>query len=123
MVFTQHFCAACGRAHIRCDGSAGGHAKYQCKGCGHQARFTPAALAKAVQYAQVDELLSERNSQRSIARVTGVSRVTIASRIKKAQLAPPLLPRLRPKKAQKKEGEALELDEMWTFVGRKKHKV
>jgi len=33
------------------------------------------------------------------------------------------LPRLRPKKEQKKEGEALELDEMWTFVGRKKRKV
>ena len=84
MVFTQHFCAACGSEHIRRNGSAGGHAKYQCKGCGHQARFTPAAVAKAVQYAQVDELLSERNSQRSIARVTGVSRVTIASRIKKS---------------------------------------
>ena len=84
MVFTQHFCAACGSEHTRRNGSAGGHAKYQCKGCGHQARFTPAAVVKAVQYAQVDDLLSERNSQRSIARVTGVSRVTIASRIKKS---------------------------------------
>ena len=84
MVFTQHFCAACGSEHIRRNGSAGGHAKYQCKRCGHQARFTPAAVAKAVQYAQVDELLGERNSQRRIARVTGVSRVTIASRIKKS---------------------------------------
>ncbi|AWM33003.1 hypothetical protein DDQ68_09575 [Hymenobacter nivis] len=59
-----------GRAnYIRRNGRAGGHAKYQCQGCGHQARFTPAAVAKAVQYAQVDELLSERNSQRSIARI------------------------------------------------------
>jgi len=33
------------------------------------------------------------------------------------------LPRLRPKKAQRKRWEALELDEMWTFVGRKKRKV
>ena len=84
MDFTQHFCAACGRDQLRRNGSAGGHAKYQCKGCGHQARFIPAAVAKAVQYAQVDELLGERNSQRSIARVTGVSRVTIANRIKKS---------------------------------------
>ena len=84
MVFTQHFCAACGSEHICRNGSAGGHAKYRCKGCGHQARFIPAAVAKAVQYAQVDELLGERNSQRSIARVTGVSRVTIASRLKKS---------------------------------------
>ena len=33
------------------------------------------------------------------------------------------LPRLRPKKAQKKRWEALELDELWRFVGRKKRKV
>ena len=33
------------------------------------------------------------------------------------------MPRLRPKKAQRKRWEALALDEMWTFVGRKKRKV
>ena len=33
------------------------------------------------------------------------------------------MPRLRPKKAQRKRWEALELDEMWTFVSRKKRKV
>lgn len=33
------------------------------------------------------------------------------------------MPRLRPKKAQKKRWEVLELDELWTFVGRKKRKV
>ena len=31
---------------------------------GTQARFMPAAVAKAVQYAQVEALLTERNSQR-----------------------------------------------------------
>lgn len=33
------------------------------------------------------------------------------------------MPRLRPKKAPKKRWKALELDEMWTFVGRKKCSV
>ena len=42
---------------------------------------------------------------------------------KKAQAASPPLPRLRCKKAQKKRWEALELDEMWTFVGHKRRKV
>lgn len=84
MVTTQHLCAACGSEHIRRNGSSGGHAKYQCKTCGHQARFVPAALARAVRYAQVDKLAVERNSQRSIARVTGVSRMTIAGRLKKS---------------------------------------
>ena len=47
-------------------------------------RFVPAAVAKAVQYAQVEALLVERNSQRSIARVTGVARMTIAKWVKKS---------------------------------------
>ena len=56
MVITHHLCAACGSEHIRRNGSAAGHAKYQCKACGHQARFVPAAVARAVRYAQVDQL-------------------------------------------------------------------
>lgn len=69
--------------------------------CGHQAHFIPAAVAKAVQYAQVDELLSERNLQRSVARVMGISHMTIINWIKEAEAA--FLLRLRPKKAQKNE--------------------
>ena len=52
--------------------------------CRHQGLFVPAAARKAAQYAQVDALLVERNSQRSIARVTGVARMTIARRLKKS---------------------------------------
>lgn len=84
MVFTQHVCARCGSEHIRRNGSQNGHAKYQCKACGYQARFVPAAVAKAAQYAQVEALLTERNSQRSIVRATGVARMTIAKLLKKS---------------------------------------
>ena len=83
----------------------------------------PAAVAKAAQYLQVDKLLVERNSQRSIVRMTSISRMTIAKRLKKAASPAPPLPRLRSRKAQKKRWEALELDELWTFVDRKKRKV
>ena len=88
MVFTQHFCARCGSEHIRRNGTQGGHAKYQCKACGYQARFVPAAVAKAAQYAQVEQLLAEHNSQRSIVRATGISRMSIAKLIKKSGVAP-----------------------------------
>ena len=84
MVSTQHYGAACGSEHIRRNGSAAGHATYQCKACGHQARFTPAAVARSVRYAQAEKLLAERNSQRSLVRVTGVSRATVARRAKKS---------------------------------------
>ena len=90
---------------------------------GTKARFVPAAVAKAAQYAQVEALLTERNSQRSIVRATGVVRMTIAKLLKKAALASPRLPRRRTKKAQRRQPEALELDELWTFVGRRQRNV
>ena len=52
--------------------------------CRYQGLFVLAAVRKAAQYAQVDVLLVERNSQRSIARATGVARMTIATRVKKS---------------------------------------
>jgi len=79
----------------------------------------PAAAERAARYAQVEKLLAERNSQHSIVRVTGMTRMTVAKLAKKAQQASLPLPRLRPQKAQRNQWEALELDEMWTFVGRK----
>ena len=84
MVYTQHYCARCASEQIRRNGHSGGRAKYQCKACGHQGYFHPAAVEKARQYAHVDQLLLERNSLRSIARATGVARNTIAKRVKKS---------------------------------------
>lgn len=91
MVYTQHLCAGCGSKHIRRNGSSQGHAKYQCKTCGHQARFAPAAAVRAIRYAQVEKLLVERNSQRSIVRATGVSRMTVAKLVKKSAVGQPAL--------------------------------
>ena len=88
MVTTIQTCAKYGSADIRRNGHSHGHARYQCKACGHQARFVPAAVAKAVQYAQVEALLVERNSQRRIARITGVARMTVAKRLKKSGRRP-----------------------------------
>ena len=95
--------------------------------CRYQGLFVPAAVRKAAQCAQVDTRLSECNSRRSIARLTGVARMTIAKRIKKATPpsplpSPPPLPR-RSAEAQRKRWEALECDELRSFVGHKKRKV
>ena len=103
MVTTIHTCAKCDSAEIGRNGHSNGHARYQCRACGYQGRFVPAAVAKAAQYAQVEALLVERNAQPSIARITGVARMTIARQLKKAAAASPPLPRLRPKKTQRKE--------------------
>ena len=123
MVTTIHTCAKCDSAEIGRNGYSNGHARYRCRACRYQAWFVPAAVAKAAQYAQVEALLVERNAQPSIARITGVARMTIARQLKKAAAASPPLPRLRPKKTQRKEWEILELDESWSLVGHKKRKV
>ena len=70
----------------RRNGSRNGQSKYQCTACRYQGLFVPAAVRKAAQCAQVDARLSGRHSQRSIARLTGVARMTIAKRIKKRLL-------------------------------------
>jgi transposase-like protein len=91
MVTTQHTCARCSSEHIRRNGHSGGHARYPCKACGYQARFVPATLERTARYAQVAKLLAERNSQRSIVRVTGVARMTVAKRAKKSAAGEPRL--------------------------------
>ncbi len=84
MIQTTHYCAKCGSDQLRRNGSNNGQPKYQCTACRYQGLFVPAAVRKAAQYAQVDALLVERNSQRSIVRITGVARMTIAKRLKKS---------------------------------------
>ena len=125
MIVTTQLCGRCCSDQVRKNGSNSGRAKYQCKACAYQSYVHPAAPAAPAARggAQVEKLLAERNSQRSIVRVTGVARTIVAKLAKKAQQASPPLPRLRPKKAQRRVWKALEFDEMRTFVGRKNRKV
>ena len=122
-VYTRHFCAKCGSAAIRRNGSKKGQPKYQCTACRYQGLFVPAAVRKAAPCAQVDALLSGRHSQHSIARLTGVARRPIANRIKKAALPSPSLLSRRSAQAQRKRWEVLGLDEWWSFAGPKRRKV
>ena len=84
MVQTTLTCGKCGSSALRKNGSRKGQPKYQCTACRHQALFVPAAVGKAVQYAQVAALLVERVSQRAIVRLTGISRPTIVKLAKKS---------------------------------------
>ena len=89
MLQTTLTCAKCGSSALRKNGTSGGKAKYQCKDCRYQAVLAPAMPARAVRYEQVTKLLAERNSQRSIVRVTGVARMTVAKLAKKSAGHPP----------------------------------
>ena len=84
MILTTQLCGRCTSEQVRKNGSSGGRAKYQCKACAFQGYLRPAAPARAARYAQVEKLLVERNSQRSIVRATGVSRMAVAKLAKKS---------------------------------------
>ena len=51
----------------------------------------PAAAKRAARYSQVEKLLAERHSQRSIVRVTGVARMTVAKLAKKSAASQPCI--------------------------------
>ena len=89
MATTHRTCANCGSAQIHRNGHSSGPARYRCNGCGHPAQFVPAAAERAAQYGQVEKLLAERKSQRSIGRVTGVARMAVAKLAKKSAAGPP----------------------------------
>ena len=84
MIITTQLCGRCASDQVRKNGSSGGRAKYRCKACAYQGYLHPAGPERAARYAQVEKLLVERNSQRSIVRATGVSRVTVAKLAKKS---------------------------------------
>lgn len=92
MIQTTLCCGKCGSNALRKNGHSKGNAKYLCTSCRHQAVFEPAAPRKAAQYTQVEKLLLERNSQRSIVRATGVSRMTVAKLAKKSADRAPATP-------------------------------
>lgn len=61
----------------------------------------------------------ERASLRGLTRIFGVSRNTVVSGSKKVQTLPPLASTLAPAQPQ----DALELDELWSFVGHRRRGV
>lgn len=96
MLQTTLTCGKCSSTALRKNGQSKGKAKYLCTSCRHQAVFEPAAPRKAAQYAQVEKLLLERNSQRSIVRATGVARMTVAKLAKKSTSSAATTPQTQP---------------------------
>lgn len=96
MIQTTLCCGKCGSTALRKNGYSKGKAKYLCTACRYQAVFEPAAPRKAAQYAQVEKLLFERNSPRSIVRATGVSRMTGAKLAKKSARYPAVATQTQP---------------------------
>jgi transposase-like protein len=79
-------CPKCGSDHLRKNGHWQGCAQFYCKACNYRGRFNQKSIERAQKYKQVEQLLLERNCQRSMARLTGVSRPRVAKLTKKSLL-------------------------------------
>jgi len=84
MITTIHTCDKCGSSNLRKNGSDRGVAKYPSKACNFHGRFSDKAAERTAKYQQVEQLLLEGNRQRSITRLTGIWRPTIAKLTKKS---------------------------------------
>lgn len=118
---TIHQCNKCASTNIRKNGksSNNGKQKYHCKDCNTygilnaQPRYSEQEKEKALRIYQ------ERASLRGVERATGISRHTLAKWLKeKVNHQADLKQSLETAQSN----DVLELDELWSFVGKKKNK-
>lgn len=77
-------CQRCGGTDLVRNGhTKAGYQKYHCKACHFYGTLSTYAAQATEKHATVEKLHLERVSQRAIARITGVSRPTIAALLKK----------------------------------------
>lgn len=79
---TTQSCRRCASDQVR-KNSSGGRAKYQCRAYACRGYLRPPGPARAARCAQVQKLLVERNSPRSIVRAMGISSMMVAKLAKK----------------------------------------
>src|SRR5258708_37919494 len=89
-------CRRCGSTHLRKNGkTASGPQKMQCKGCNFYGTLVTQQGQRDAQRQQIRRLALARVSQRAMARVTGLSRMTI-SRLLQSTVLPPIAATIRP---------------------------
>jgi len=119
MIKNEVKCRHCASEDIVKNGkSPNGKQKYLCKDCGRQSRENPSPNGYTREAKeQILRAYEERSSLRGLRRVFGVSQQTVINWIKKANALPSLEVTLLPVK----KGDVVELDELWSFVRKKKN--
>ena len=81
-------CRKCGSEKIRKNGfTNGGAQKYHCKACGFYGTLVTQEEKQKKKEELIEKMLSERMSQRGIARLLGVSRNRVIAAMKKQKSA------------------------------------
>ena len=113
-------CTNCGSTNIIRNGrNKCGNRQYHCKDCGAYRVLKPKSRYSRKKKETILKACKERCSLRGIQRIFGVNRKTVARWIKAlVSYLPALSQTLLPAET----GDVLELDEMWSFVGKKRTK-
>src|SRR4051794_25722469 len=105
-------CRRCGSTDIRKNGrTASGQQKMPGQDCNFYSPLDLQQAQREERFRQVERLSLERLSQRAIARITGLSRMTVASLLAPRE-RPPIAETIRPLA----ERPILESDERWSCV-------
>ena len=115
---SAHACRSCGSSNIVSNGTnKAGSPQYHCKNCGVYRVLSPRRRYSSEQKTTILKATQERVSLRGIQRIFGVHRQTVARwQVAHTRQQPLLVETLAPGR----EDDVLELDEVWTFVGRKR---
>ncbi|MDR3572106.1 MAG: IS1 family transposase [Candidatus Pacebacteria bacterium] len=114
-----HTCRRCGSSNIVRNGhNACGNRQYRCNDCSHRAVLMPKIAYSEERRKEILDAYRERSSMRGIQRIFGVSRQTLARWLKGGKTLPPFKETVDPAQPD----DVLELDELWSFVGKKSNK-
>jgi transposase-like protein len=121
MIAITVICRHCGSPNLTKYGIApNGKQKYLCRTCERQSRANPGTTAYSEQQREtILRAYQERSSLRGLERTFGVARSTVIGWLKKAQCLTTLTQTLVPAVLSDPSSITLELDELWSFVGKK----
>lgn len=121
MIKITYKCRKCDSQNIKKNGfNRCGNQQYYCKDCHASQVLAPKVRYTEERKEEILKAYQERGSMRGIRRIYGVSLTSLSAWLKKKQRKQPELSETLI--AEPYPDDVLEVDEMWSFVGKKKHK-
>ena len=114
-------CKKCGHTKLTKNGTnRAGSQRYKCHSCGSSLVYSPKTRGVKVDKEAVYRSFKERNSYRSIGRIFNISHTTVARWLKeRTKKLKALKETILPKKA----GDVIEVDEIFTYIGKKSNQI
>ena len=121
MIQENHQCGKCGSINIIYNGhNQCGSPQYRCKDCGTCRVLKPKSKTQSIDLEALERAYLERNSDRAVARIFDISHTTVSRLLKKKARE---LPDFKSTVIEPKAEEAVEADEVYSYVLSKKNPI